>query len=184
MAGYLRGSSDFALVGRANPRVDRLTCMCDAGHKGDTGITSKSQSGVIILLNGVPVCWRSNRQCDTSLSPAEGEIYALSVGVKDSRLMGWVLEECGVQVEWPVEVGTDSKAAKSFREASCPESKIRGCFDLRMDWVEELRTKGDVVVRYIEEASHLSDVFTKCMGPGNFKKKINQIRSMWKMVNI
>ena len=85
LAGYLRGSSDFALLGRANHRVDRLTCTCDAGHKGDNGITSKSQSGVIILLNGVPVCWRSNRQCDTSLSPAEGEIYALSVGVKDSR---------------------------------------------------------------------------------------------------
>ena len=61
--------------------------------------------------------------------------------------MCWVLEECGVQVEWPVEVGTDSKATKSVREASCPESKIRGCFDLRMDRVEELRTKGDVVVR-------------------------------------
>ena len=42
--------------------------------------------------------WRSNRQPITSLSPTESEIYALSVSVKDVRLMGWALEELGVAV--------------------------------------------------------------------------------------
>ena len=61
-------------------------------------MSSRSQAGVILCLNGVPVMWRSNRQSFTSLSPAESEIYALSVGVRDARLLGWVLAEFGVEV--------------------------------------------------------------------------------------
>ena len=57
--------------------------MCDARHRGDRLINNRSQTGVIICLNGVSVMRRSNRQPVTSLSPAESEIYALSVGVKD-----------------------------------------------------------------------------------------------------
>ena len=95
IAGYLLRTQDLCLRGRANPEVDNIIAMCDASHRGDILINNRSQAGVIMCLNGVPVMWRStcNRQPVTSLSPAESEIYALSVGVKDVRLRGWVLEE-------------------------------------------------------------------------------------------
>ena len=104
VAGYLLKTQGFCLVGKANPGVDNIVAMCDASHRGDRLIDNRSQTGVIICLNGVSVMWRSNRQSATSLSPAESEIHALSVGVKDVRLMGWVLEELGVAVRWPMKI--------------------------------------------------------------------------------
>ena len=104
LAGYLISTlDDSALEGKKNPGVDVVINMCDASHRGDN-MSSRSQTGVIICLNGVPIMWRSNRQPVTSLSPAESEIYALSVGVRDARLMGWVLEELGVEVRWPIKI--------------------------------------------------------------------------------
>ena len=114
ISGYMLQSQDFSLVGEANPGVDNFVAMCDASHRGDRLITSRSQTGVIICLNGVPVMWRSNRQPVTSLSPAESEIYALSVGVKDVRLMCWVSEEFGITVRWPMKIWTDSVVLSYF----------------------------------------------------------------------
>ena len=46
----------------------------DSDHHGDKLMTSKSQTGVMVLLNGVPVHWRSNKQPKTADSPACAEI--------------------------------------------------------------------------------------------------------------
>ena len=73
------------------------------------------------------------------MSPAESEIYALSIGVKDARLTGMVLEEMGAVVEWQIRVRTDSVGAYSFQRDECPDSKLRGCFDFRDAWVDELQ---------------------------------------------
>ena len=92
----------------------------------------------------MPVMWRSNRQPITSLSPAESEIYALSMGVKDVMLMRWVLEEVSVAIRWPMKILCDSTGAISFKDDTCPVSKIRGCFDYREGWVEELKAEGKI----------------------------------------
>ena len=138
--------------------------MCDASHRGDRLINNRSQAGVIICLNGVPVMWRSNRQPITSLSLTESEIcghihvYALSVGVKDVRLMCWVLEELGVAVRWPMKIWCDSTGAISFKDDTCPVPKIRGCFHYREDWVEELEAEGKIQVCKVKEMNNLADM--------------------------
>ena len=82
IVGYLLKTRDFCLVGNANPGVVNIVAMCDASHRGERLIDNRSETGVIICLNGVPVMWRSNKQLVTSLSQAGSETYALSVGVK------------------------------------------------------------------------------------------------------
>ena len=176
IAGYLLKTQDFCLVGKANPGVDNIVAMCDASHRGDRLINNRSQTGVIICLNGVPVMWRSNRQPVTSLSPAESEIYALSVGVKDVRLMGWVLEELGVAVRWPMKIWCDSTGAISFKDDTCPVSKIRGCFDYREDWVEELKAEEIIQVHKVKDVNNLADMLTKQYPTYKFKARMQQVR--------
>ena len=95
---------------------DEVITMTDSNHHGDPKFTSKSQSGVIVMLNGIPAHWRSNRQPRSTLSPTESEIYALSTGVKDSRLFHWVLEEMtNAETVYPIQVLTDSTGARSFQ---------------------------------------------------------------------
>ena len=176
IAGYMLQSQDFSLVGEANPGVDNVVAMCDASHRGDRLMTSRSQTGVIICLNGVPVMWRSNRQPVTSLSPAESEIYALSVGVKDVRLMGWVFEEFGIAVRWPMKIWTDSAGAISFSGDTCPVSRIRGAFDYREDWVEELKNQEVIQVCKVKDLFNLADMLTKCYATYKFKARIKQVQ--------
>ena len=176
IAGYLLQSQDFSLVGDANPGVDNFVAMCDASHRGDRLMTSRSQTGVIICLNGVPVMWRSNRQPVTSLSPAESKIYALSVGVKDVRLMGWVFEEFGIAVRWPMKIWTDSAGAISFEGDTCPVSRIRGAFDYREDWVDELKKQEVIRVCKVKGLFNLADMLTKCYATYKFKSRIKQVQ--------
>jgi hypothetical protein len=178
VAGYMKKTSNFALVGKVNPGTDEYVAMCDASFRGDKEMTSRSQTGVCVCLNGVPIHWRSNRQPKTVLSPAESEVYAMSVGVKDARLMGWVLEELGVNVHWPMSVCTDSAGAKSFKEDTCPTSKLRGAFDYRDDWVEELKQAEEVKIVKVTDADNISDVFTKCRATYQFRQRIQQIRDL------
>ena len=178
LAGYLLATKEFDLVGVANPGTDILTSMCDASHHGDSELTTLSQSGVVVCLNGVPIHWRSNRQTKGTNSPAESEVYALSVGCKDFRLMGWVLEDAGVAVEWPLQLGVDSSAARSFKEDTCPTTKLRGCFSFRSAWVQELKQDRHISLYSVRDKQNISDIFTKCMGPSAFKYRVKQMRDL------
>ena len=137
--------------------------MCDSSHHRDRKIKSRSQSGVIILMNGAPVMRRSDAQPRTTNNPVESEVYALSVGCKDTRLMGWVLEELRVCVQWPTKICCDSTGAASFKNDICPISKLRGCFSYRWDWVDELRSGKHVEVVGVTDENNLADMFTKCV---------------------
>ena len=181
VAGYLKSTIGFNLSGFHGVGDDVLVTYTDSDHHGDSKFTTRSQTGVMVTLNGVPVHWRSNRQPKTTLSPAESEIYALSVGVKDARLTGMVLEEMGAVVEWPIRVRTDSAGAYSFQRDECPDSKLRGCFDFRDAWVDELQDASvsgrcRVKVERCRDSENLADVLTKCMATYKFKARIKQLK--------
>ena len=84
--GYLAGTVNFNLQGYVDGGHDSIEVFCDSDHGGDKHLTTRSQSGGLITLNGVPVHWRSARQPVTALSSAEAEIYALTEAV---RKWGW-----------------------------------------------------------------------------------------------
>ena len=124
----------------------------------------------MILLNGVPVSWRSNKQPDTSISPAEAEIYALSEGMRDARHVSWIAEEMGMTVQWPLKVYTDSMQSKSFCDDYGVPSKLRGCFDRRDKWVLEMKNRQEkgCVAEWVRGIDNKSDLLTKCFKPGDF----------------
>ena len=177
IAGYLKGSIDFRVGGTRLLDVDdHFSIFTDSDHHGDKLMTSKSQTGVMVLLNGVPVHWRSNKQPKTADSPACAEIYALKEGVRDARLLLWVAEEMGVSVSWPFVVNCDSKQAISFQEDTCPKSRIRGSFDLREDWVAEVRDQKIVQMSWIHGEKNCSDIMTKCMPTWKFRRMFKLVQ--------
>ena len=106
---------------------------CDSDHASDTGLHSRSRTGVVFLLNGMPVHWRSNKQPQTSVSSAAAEIYALSEASKDAaaRLRLWVSEELGYEEIWPAVVQVDNAAALSFQKATKANTELKGVYNLR-----------------------------------------------------
>ena len=69
------------------------------------------------------------------------DIYALSEAVRDMNLRLWIAEEMGIHIEWPGRIFVDNAAGVSFQNGTNPNSKLKGVFDLREQWVKELRDK-------------------------------------------
>ena len=66
---------------------------------------------------------------------------------------------------------------QSFKHDTCPESKIRGEFDFREDWVVELREADYINLIKCTDKQNLADIFTKCMGPSAFHRRVQQIKN-------
>lgn len=151
----------------------------DSDHAGDRLTSTRSHTGVMIMCNGMPVRWRSNKQPVTSISSAQAEIYALSEASEDapSRLLLWVAEEMGGAVQWPCKIGVDNAAGVSFQKATTPTSKLKGVYDLRWEWVRELQDSGQVEAVKVGTAENVADVFTKCLDAATGRVLIGCVRS-------
>ena len=115
----------------------------------------------MIRLNGAPVYWRSVKQPVTSLSSACAEIYALSESVEHMQLYTWRAQEAGMHaITFPVVVQVDNTQAKSFAEGTCVQTKLRGNFDIRESWVQELRDSKKLLVEYVHTTNNLADLLT------------------------
>ena len=133
--GYLAKTSDFRIEGQIHGEGDKVEIYSDSDHGGDKHVTTRSHTGNLICLNGVPVHWRSAKQPVTALSSAEAEIYALSEAVKCGRLFQWRCEEMGMSMEWPMQIWVDNEQAVVFQKGTCVNSKLKGTFDMRLQWI-------------------------------------------------
>ena len=127
------------------------------------------------MLNGAPVYWRSVKQIQTALSSACAEIYALSDAVKHARLYRWRGEELGMALHGPVVVQVDNLQAKSFQEGTCVQSRLRGTFDLREAWVQELRQRHEFTVEHASTVNNCADLLTKIHKTSRYKQLLAMI---------
>ena len=74
------------------------------------------------------------------------------------------------------QIHTDSAGAISFKYDTCPTSKIRGCFDFREDWVEELKGIERISVVRVSDSNNLADQFTKCYETYKYRARVKQLR--------
>jgi hypothetical protein len=175
--GYLAGTVNFQLKGYVEGGPDSIEVYCDSDHGGDKHLTTRSQSGVMITLNGVPVHWRSSRQPVTALSSAEAEIYALAEAVKCGRLFNWRCEEMGMEVKWPLTILVDNTQAITFQKGTCVNSKLRGTFDMRREFVGELRNSQEIDTQHISRDKNLADPLTHCQPSGPYNHGVERIKS-------
>ena len=71
----------------------------------------------------------------------------------------------------------DNTQSKSFQHATCINSKLRGVFDLRDGWVQELRDKSQVETVTIPRDENHADILTHCLSSGNFNKQVGHIQN-------
>ena len=177
MLGYLQATAGFRLGGVCGS-VDKFGFYSDSDHASMKPHSTRSHTGALLVLNGVPVAWLSKRQPVTAVSPAEAEVYALRDAVLAARLVQWVAEDMGVSVRWPFTMYTDSGQARSFQHDTCPTSKMRGCFQLRDMWVRELRDSGTVIAKHIPRNLNVADLLTHCLSRCKFKEGLKRIQNL------
>jgi len=160
---YLVGTITKRLTAVRNGATEWMM-YSDSDHAGDRVVNgSRSVTGVMFVCNGMPIHWRSNKQPVSSTSSAVAEIYALSEAVRDMNLRLWIAEEMGIHIEWPGRIFVDNAAGVSFQHGTNPNSQLKGIFDLREQWVKELRDKRRVKAVKISTDKNVADMMTKCL---------------------
>jgi|TARA_B100001105_G_scaffold62616_1_gene48616 hypothetical protein len=167
---YLVNTSTFKVGGVVPKKENWWRIFSDSDHAGDRYLSTRSQTGTMIFLNGIPIQWRSQKQPVTSFSSAAAEIYALSQTVKDARHARWVANEMGVNTTSCVQVEVDNNQAISFQRGTCPSTKLKGVYDLRWNWVQEIRRDGEVKCVSVNTKHNCADLLTKCLKREDFER--------------
>lgn len=161
-------------VRRAQRRDNEYGFYVDSDHGGDQPYSSRSQTGIMLTVNDMPVEWRSNKQPVTALSSAAAEIYAFSEAVKHVNLLLWRAEEMGVKVNWPIDIYEDNKATISFQKSTTPTTKLKGIYNLRWNWVVQLRNRKKYTAVKVGTNENKADMGTKCYTPADMTKMLKQ----------
>jgi hypothetical protein len=97
-------------------------------------------------------------------------VFAFSEATKDARLLVWRAEEFGEKFEYPIEILEDNAAAVSFQSSTTPYSKLRGVYNFRDKWVQELKDMSVVRAVKVHTSLNAADMFTKCLQSGVLRK--------------
>ena len=173
---YLAATSDFRIEGRVVDECE-YTHYCDSDHAGDRPYNTRSQTGILLMLNKVPVQWKSNKQTSTAYSSAAAEIMALSEGVRQANFVQWAGVDMGYTAgNNKVIMNVDNKGARYFQSSPTLDTRLKGYFDLREAWVLELRDHDKVGVQKVSGDQNLSDLLTKPLKPARFKSLLRSIQ--------
>jgi hypothetical protein len=174
--GYLKQSVQFRIGGKCTS-IDTFDFHADSDHASTKPHSTRSQTGAMLMLNGIPVGWLSKRQPITAVSPAEAEVHALRDAIIAARLIQWVAEDMCLDVKWPLVMCTDSTQAHSFQHNTCPKSRMRGCFDLREKSIKEMRDKGVVTAKYVPRHLNMADLLTHCLSRCKFREQLQRAQN-------
>ena len=78
----------------------------------------------------------------------------------------------GIVLPRAVVMQVDNTQALSFQHQTCPNSKLKGIFDLREAWVQELRDQGEVITVKVSTEKNIADLLTKCLVNTDFNRLV------------
>ena len=80
-----------------------------------------------------------------------------------------------MKLHGPVVVQVDNLQAKTFQEGTCVQSRLRGTFDLREAWVQELRQRHEIKVEHVSTVNNYADLLTKVHKTSRYKQLLAMI---------
>ena len=87
----------------------------------------------------------------------------MAEAARDSQLNAWKGEELGYTKRVPIEVLVDNSAGIIFQSKMNADSRIKGIFDLRWQWVRDLQDTSKIKAVKVKSENNLADILTKCM---------------------
>ena len=72
------------------------------------------------------------------------------------------MEDVGHRTALPIQIQEDNKATMSFQKATKTTTKLRGIYNLRWSWVQELRNMAKMIAVKVATDDNIADLLTKC----------------------
>ena len=169
---YIAGTLDMGLVySRKKVAADddwRLQAYCDADWASNTE-TRRSRTGVILMMAGAPIIWKSHMQATISLSTTEAEYNALVYMGCEVLYFFRLLSDLGQRaiVRGPNGDGDRAMAIRCDNKSTISIST--NPFNMRRTRHIEIRHKKVlewvnaklIKLEYVPSAENIADIFTK-----------------------
>ena len=146
------------VLGKTSSPEWEMTIATDASHSPGG---SKSRTGVVILLNGVPVHWTSTRQSMTALSSCESEVIAHVTGLKLGLAIRDMVEELDMS-KCAITMTGDNMAAISTITNEVTSWRTRH-YAQRASWIREMCRFEGIQVVHTAGKELISDPLTKTL---------------------
>ena len=166
---YLASTYDQGLLYAWNSHEDvaGLTAWSDASF---AGMSTRSQTGVVIAWDGAIVLWRSSRQSSSALSTCEAEVAAAATSWQLVEGLRALLQEWQVQVGRPVLL-VDNKSA--LRVSELGGTWRTRYFAIRAARLQEESAADAISLRYCQTDVMMADALTKNAGATVLEKLRN-----------
>ncbi|OWZ05093.1 polyprotein [Phytophthora megakarya] len=166
---YLKGTSTYGLFLDGKTSDVTYEVYTDASFSCQPK-ERKSITGYAIQMDGTSVSWCSSKQGGVSLSTAEAELIALSVGAKESEWLWHLLGEMGFSQKVPVQVWCDSNAA--FCIVKNPGNhKANKHIEIRNLFTRDLVELGRLKIAYCATTEMAADILSKALPIKQFLKR-------------
>jgi hypothetical protein len=122
----------------------------------------KSTSGYFTFVGGNLITWRSKKQNVVARSSAEAEYRAMSHGVCELLWLRILIGELGFNLEKPVNLYCDNKAAISIAHNPVQHDRTKHV-EVDRHFIKEKLTDGIISVPFVKSEDQLVDILTKAV---------------------
>ncbi|EDN06563.1 conserved hypothetical protein, partial [Histoplasma mississippiense (nom. inval.)] len=140
----------------------------------------KSTTGYIILLNGSPISWRSQRQTSVAKSTTEAEYIAASEAACEVIWLNDMLFDAGL-VEGKAKVCShlrvDNKGAIDLAKGESLTRRSRN-IEIRYHILRDLVEKGEIMMEHVGSTANIADGLTKPLARPAFEEFVKRIGLM------
>ena len=139
-----------------------LAGYVDAAHATDL-TTRRSITGLVFMLCGGPIAYKSKVQSTVSTSSTEAEFIAAVQSAKIAKYLRSILHELGYTQPSPTVLYEDNQAAILMINASRPTPRARH-IDIQHFAIQEWKSNGDIILCHIPGIINPADALTKSLG--------------------
>ena len=112
MLRYLSGTKDVGLVFKKSKDLN-VVAYGDANYD-----TKRSQTGIVVMVGGNTVTWRSCKQASTATSSADSEVQAMQLTAVLGELVKLLMESV-LQRAGHIDLKCDNQAAITQTKGEC-----------------------------------------------------------------
>lgn len=151
---------------------DPLMGFVDSDYAANVD-SRKSQSGFVFVLYGAAVSWKSSLQSVVALSTTEAEYMAMTEAVKEAMWLKGIMEEFGVEQK-SVVIKCDNQSALHLSKHQVFHERSKH-IDVRMHFIRDIISKGDVKVEKVHTDHNAADMLTKALPVNKFRHCLDLI---------
>ena len=164
---YLAGTASLGVTFSYQPDGLTLYGFSDSDWAADYS-SGKSVSGVVFMLAGGPVSWRSTKQTTVALSSSEAEYVAASEAAREVSFLRMLLAELGIAQPNATVLFMDNQTSIKFvEEEGC--TPRRKHINVKHHFIREKFMAGIIKPVWIPTAENVADILTKPLPRSSFE---------------